>query len=610
MIRKPQWILNLFLFLFAIGSNGQENLTLLQTDSIQLRWEDYYSFDTLSFIHTNTSSPAQAAWAALHLARHYYDQHQVTEILPLLREAEIYHAETQDTNLAVKVFRMYGLFYRMVDQPEKAVNYMLDNLRLAETLDDQRELTAACNNLATVFVSLKNYEAAMVYHRKALQLARNRKDSLQQEIILGNMVPVFIAQQQYDSARIIAQATIDYAIQIPDSVGVLYASLELIRIHLQKEDFAGAQNYVELGEQWMPRNQPLSRVKLYELQSDLAKAQGDYPLAIARAQAAETLLPAGAFLQYHYNTKNRLYELYKIEGSSEKALKYLEGLQLIQDSLYNIQKREKIETLRAAYEVERKEATIKQLAQENQIKGLRLKQNFYVTLGLILLVLLLGTGYYLFSQQQILKNKQQQLEIEQQLQRARLNPHFIFNALNAIREVIHTRDRAEAETYLIRFSRMMRSLLEFTAAEFITVEEELEFMLNYLQLQQLRFSNNFSFTIDTTGANEHFLVPAMITQPIVENAIEHGMIKNPEAQLDITVHTELDSCCITISNELGKAPPSSSAFKGRQSFGLDITQRRLHFLSHQTGQDFKVKGPFEQEDRMVVEIHLGKIEDL
>ena len=608
MIRKLKWILSLFLFLFAIWSSGQENRPVLQADGIQLQWKKYYSFDTLSFIHKNTSSPSQAAWAALHLARYYYDQHQATEVLPLLREAEIYHAETQDTVLAVKLYRMYGLFFRMVDQPEKAVNYMLDNLRLAEVLGDQRELTAACNNLATVFVSLRNYEAAMVYHRKALQLARVRKDSLQQEIILGNMVPIFIAQKQYDSAQIIAQATINYAIQIPDSLGVLYASLELIRIHLQKEDFVEAQKYVELGKQWMPHDQPLSQIKLYELQSDLAKAQGDYPLAIARAQTAEAILPPGAFLQYHYNTKNRLYELYKIEGSSEKALKYLEDLQQIQDSLYNIQKRKKIETLRTAYEVERKEATIKQLAQENQIKGLQLKQNFYVTLGLILLALLLGTGYYLFSQQQLLKNKQFQLEIEQQLQRARLNPHFIFNALNAIREVIHTKDRGEAETYLIRFSRMMRSLLEFTAAEFITLEEELEFIRNYLQLQQLRFSHNFSFTIDTLGVNENFLVPAMITQPIVENAIEHGMFKCPEAQLDITVNTLNNSCQITISNKLKTLP--SSSIKGRQSFGLDITRRRLHFLSQQTGQDFMVKGPVEKGDRMVVEIHLGKIEDL
>lgn len=608
MISKTKWILSLILFLFAIRTDAQEPLPFLQKDSFTLHWENYYSIDTLSFIHKNASSPSQAAWAALHLARHYYDQHQATKILPLLREAEVYQTETKDTVLAVKVYRMYGLFYRMVDQPEKAVSYMLNNLRLAEVLGDQRELTAACNNLAAVFVSLKNYETAMVYHRKALQLAKRRNDSLQQEIILGNMVPIFIAQEQYDSAQLVAQAAIHYAEQIADSLGVLYTSLELIRIHLQKKDFAKAQTYVELGEQWMPFDQPLSQVKLYELQSDLAKAQGDYPLAIARAQAAEALLPEGAFLQYHYNTKNRLYELYNIEGVPARALKYLEELQQIQDSLYNIEKRKKIENLQTAYEVERKEATIKQLAQENQIKGLQLKQNFYVTLGLILLALLLGTGYYLFSQQQLLKNKQRQLEIEQQLQRARLNPHFIFNALNAIREVIHTKDRTEAEAYLIRFSRMMRSLLEFTAAEFITIEEELEFMLNYLQLQRLRFSGEFSFSIDSAGANENFLVPAMITQPVVENAIEHGMIKGPEAQLNVSVKTEKNSCQITISNKLDLAP--SSSIKHRQSFGLDITRRRLHFLSHQTGQNFKLSGPLEDEGRMVVEIHLGKIEDL
>jgi len=176
--------------------------------------------------------------------------------------------------------------------------------------------------------------------------------------------------------------------------------------------------------------------------------------------------------------------------------------------------------------------------------------------------------------------------------RAQMNPHFLFNALNAIQGLITSGRNDEAETYLARFAKLMRHTLEYSDLEVVTLEQELEFLERYLELnRKLRFRNRLHYRIiqpsgvDTT----ELFIPAMIVQPFVENAIEHGLRPRLEGNLSIEFRLTDDEntlLCLIEDDGVGfnkgrekqKAQPLS--YQRHRSRGMDITRERLTLLHH------------------------------
>ena len=107
-----------------------------------------------------------------------------------------------------------------------------------------------------------------------------------------------------------------------------------------------------------------------------------------------------------------------------------------------------------------------------------------------------------------------------------MNPHFISNSLAAIQNLIYSNEIEKAGLYLAKFSFFLRQVLEYSEKNFITVEEELAVIRSNVELEQLRFKNNFtvSITVDETIHIEEVLMPSLITQPFIENAIWHGLL--------------------------------------------------------------------------------------
>lgn len=206
--------------------------------------------------------------------------------------------------------------------------------------------------------------------------------------------------------------------------------------------------------------------------------------------------------------------IYEGAGDTTRAYKAFKVYEHLKDSLFGIQRAEKINELEQKYQKARNERTIKELAQEKQI---------YLLIAVVGLLAALVVAFYLL--QQSLKHKKDILETEQRLNRARMNPHFFFNALTALQKFAMTgADGTVVASNLSRFSHIMRETLESTYKEYVTIEQEMEFLREYLQVQQLRFPNafNFSITAHPELDSSSLLIPSMIVQPFVENTIEHG----------------------------------------------------------------------------------------
>lgn len=151
------------------------------------------------------------------------------------------------------------------------------------------------------------------------------------------------------------------------------------------------------------------------------------------------------------------------------------------------------------------------------------KEKSYILLAVAGLFALIGLAF--FIRQQSLKSKQKILETEQRLNRARMNPHFFFNALSSLQSfAMEGNDGKSIASNLSKFSHIMRETLESTYKEYVTIEQETEFLKEYLDLQKIRFPHKFSFQISIadTIEPEYTLIPSMILQPFIENSIEHG----------------------------------------------------------------------------------------
>ena len=141
--------------------------------------------------------------------------------------------------------------------------------------------------------------------------------------------------------------------------------------------------------------------------------------------------------------------------------------------------------------------------------------------------------------------KQQMAELEGKAIRAQMNPHFIFNSLNAIQESIVTEKIDAAYDYLSRFSKLLRMVLDNSDKNLIPLSSELETIRLYLSLEALRFSQSFSYTIENNDKldKEDIYIPSLLLQPFVENAIWHGLINKEGEKLLQIRFSEMKANC-------------------------------------------------------------------
>lgn len=237
---------------------------------------------------------------------------------------------------------------------------------------------------------------------------------------------------------------------------------------------------------------------------------------------------------------------------------------------------------------------------ENKLKDQQLKQQAFIrnTLqgGLLLFILL---GVFVFRNLS-LKRKNEKLavkkgqaelqqkvaELEMQALRAQMNPHFIFNCLNSINRFIFKNETREASDYLTRFSRLIRMVLLHSQKKLVPLEDELEMLKLYLDMERLRFKNAFDYHITTTNAieNSSVFIPPLLLQPFCENAIWHGLM-HKEGPGHLTIELNEDNgilnCIITddgVGREKAEEFKSKSAEK-EKSMGLKITKERLSLLN-------------------------------
>nr|NQU90005.1 histidine kinase [Bacteroidota bacterium] len=291
--------------------------------------------------------------------------------------------------------------------------------------------------------------------------------------------------------------------------------------------------------------------------------------------------------------KSMYYNLYQIsEGKKcNEALKYHIAYFNAVDTLNKLQRNREIIELQTKYETERKEEQIVSLSQENTFQEFKLKQSGYFLLGLGGVVLLVVILAIVLIRQNKLREQQKNLLLQQKLFRSQMNPHFIFNSLASIQNFVVRQDSKKASIYLSRFSELVRSILDSSTEEYILFEKEVKTIKNYLELQKVRFPDKFDYTIeiDERIDPENMLIPPMLTQPFIENSIEHGF-KHKKAVGNLKIRFTIKSKLIVFEIEddgIGRAKALEIGIKlkkDHKSMATDITRERLMVLKRKLKQ--------------------------
>ncbi|RMA56683.1 histidine kinase [Ulvibacter antarcticus] len=325
----------------------------------------------------------------------------------------------------------------------------------------------------------------------------------------------------------------------------------------------------------------------------------------------------------------KLSELYRDIGEYDKASKSYERYANVVDELYAKKDQELSQAARFSKEITLRQTRIAslendrklnesryKLAVENQelIQKNNLVQKWVIGSLILIALLLLYTAYTQYKSVKQQKYANNQLSLKSL--RTQMNPHFIFNALNSVNSFIASNDERAANKYLSEFSQLMRSVLENSEEDFIPLEKEIDLLELYVKLEHFRFKDKFDYNIrvsEKLNLNE-FVIPPMLLQPYVENAVWHGLrYKEERGKLEIEFEqVDSETAKITITDN-GIGRKKSQEFKTenqkkQKSKGMGNIQKRITILNemYKDKVDVLVENVYDNEEGTRVVLILKK----
>lgn len=299
------------------------------------------------------------------------------------------------------------------------------------------------------------------------------------------------------------------------------------------------------------------------------------------------------FIKKHKIKHNKMFYYknlqlaYALKGDYERAYFALDST--FQDYKLSTQRieAEKINDINTKYQTEKKDQAITLLKTTNAFNHKILLQQRWIFVILLALVFSIAFFIYFRNKQKLLQNINQrilaenrQLILEQKTRQNQLNPHFIYNAIANLQGLISSEQKTKANQYLILLSRQIRDILELNREEYISLDQEIKSLNNYILLQQMRYQDIFDFQIETANLDlDEVMIPPMIIQPFVENAIEHAFKNLPyRGQLDISFREYENQLHVRICDNGWGMKVQKEQVSHKTSLSQIITKERLELL--------------------------------
>ena len=496
------------------------------------------------------------------------------------------------TNIAQGYFNI-GLANYFLGKYDAATDYYIQSLKIREELPDTNSLVASLTTVGEILRTREKYADAMNYYLRALKLKKNIKNKETLAYVYSEIGLIYKNEKKYKQALAYMDTSLQISIEgkYKRGIATLYTYMGGIEKELGNTNKAldlylkSIDAYHDIGFQNGIAQSQISIARIYY-------EKGNYKEAIALLKSAQQKAKSNNLLEEQTNIAELLYKIGKATGS-KTTLDRLEEYIVLKDSLFNIEKEKQINEIETKYETEKKEEQINLLDQETKLQQQQLSTQKYLLWGIIVLSILIMVIAILFMRQNRLKSQLKVEQGRQRLLRSQMNPHFIYNALAAIQSFVIKNNPMESASYISGFARLMRIVLESSREDFIPLSEEKDFLEIYLKLQQLRFNNKFTFSIvvDDNINEEEIMIPPMLIQPIVENAVEHGIrnLSDKSGRIELTYKQTDDNLVINIrDNGPGLSNGNISDNKEHKSLAREILSERLDNLKKMHGLNINI----------------------
>ncbi|MBL7702719.1 MAG: histidine kinase [Ferruginibacter sp.] len=196
------------------------------------------------------------------------------------------------------------------------------------------------------------------------------------------------------------------------------------------------------------------------------------------------------------------------------------------------------------------------------------------------------------KKEELNKINEQMAQLELASLRSQMNPHFIFNSLNSVQKYIWENKEEDAAEYLAKFAKLMRAILENSRKDLVSLKEEIDVLKIYIELEHRRSNGQFDYSIKIAETLDQgkTMIPPMLMQPFIENAIWHGLNKKQtKGNLNITVERQDDKLiCVIDDDGVGRQPKTQTSTEEKKSLGIEITQQRINRLMETTKQEASI----------------------
>ncbi len=530
------------------------------------------------------------------------------DAMQYLEQALSIAESTENLFFQTRAYNQIGVVLRRIDDNTEALDMHMKSLQIAELCNDSLSISKAINGLGNVCIAMERYHSAIEYFRRGLHISELMNNKLGMAINTNNIGEAYLKLNHLDSAMTYYFKSLEYNSQINSRVGqsICYNSIgstyiakdqnrlaldylfKALEINLAIGDRMHiAVSYTQIGKTYLNDNRIDEAINYLDKGLNTA-------ISIGSKYTAEE---AAALLS----------EAYEKKGINDQALAYYKLATTYKDSVLNERNLFHLASIEVKYKNTLQELEIEELNKEALLQKTLLSKQRSLIAAIAILVFVLITAVIMIIFQGRLRNRYRNLKFQQRLLRSQMNPHFIFNALSAIQVFILENDMHKSSQFLSHFSKLMRHVLRSSNYEFIPVQEEVETLEHYIKIQQLRFhpSFDYQFVISDEVKKNKVVIPPMLVQPFVENAIEHG-IKTLGEGGNIFIRFIKDGNNLVLEiedNGLGLDYNDRLSHNDRphESMAIKITNERLSILERDMRQkthfelyDKKKKDPFDR----------------
>lgn len=480
--------------------------------------------------------------------------------------------------------------YALGGEIEAGIKVGLESIRIFDSLGRKDQTLITQGDLIPIYASAGYHQKALELSLQSLELVQDDPETPSKGMFYFNVGKSYRDLKAYPEALSYFDQARKLCERVNFRAGIAVTSLNMATCKISLEQFEEAKQLL-LGE--LPyfreiRNENLLTSALESL-GDIAAEQANHQLAIAYYEEAMTYFKALGFVARIQDVSMKLFIQYSIIGRKDLAKASEEKYKALRDSLQYEETNKIVGELQTKYETEKKEAAIEALTQQTTIQELTIvRRNQMLIIGLVIALLIAGIAYFLYYQQ-TMSRQRKQAELEQRFLRSQLNPHFISNALITVQASLYDKDTEAAESYLELFARLMRKILENSREEFIPVEDEIEMVKDYLELNKRRLNDAFDYVIEVDEAIDEEMdnIPPMFIQPFVENAIEHGLKPDERGLITVKLSQAEESIRLEIEDN-GTGILESEYKTSKRSLSTTIIKERIDLYNRSLKNKIKL----------------------